>query len=1124
MDNKKLLTNQNMQMRIPVKSTTARRRIALLVAGVLLAGTLTAQTVTLNVKATPIQKVCKAIEKQTGYYFVYPKDLQEKASLVTMEVKNAGIQETLEKVFRGMNVSWKIIDKVITINTVAPKMEGPAEAALHDTLEVNGIVMTAANEYLVNASVTSMATKKTIVTNERGAFKLQGLRNNEEIMISYTGYKPQKIQAVSRRIMYIKLEISDNELDKVMVQAYGTTSRRLTTSSISSLSAKDIEKQAVTNVLLAMQTRMPGVDITQVGGAVSGPVKVEIRGRNSINPNFPSDPLYIIDGVPLTTLDVSSPTTIATSSNYISRGNDQNAMSPAGGQSPLYNINPFDIESVEVLKDADATAIYGSRAANGVILITTKKGKPGKTKLTLNMQQGVRFITRYWDFLNTSDYLAMRREAFRNDNIIPTALNAPDLFLWDTTRYTNWQKYSFGHMAKWSDVQLGISGGTAQTTYRLNAGYNNAGDISKTGSDQKASLSFNVNSHSSDQKFSWDFGANYVFSHTDAVNSPNLTTLAPNAPAIFDSTGNIDWNTWKGITAAESFSPLFYNYTGKTKVLGSKLTLSYTVLKGLTIRTNVGYNNTVVDQTDFRPKRAKNPFHANPPTGSAIFANSNSANWIVEPQAQYRGLIGAGSIDVLVGGTVQASVTTTLKAEGSGITNDALLQNINYATKVTNTNRRANYKYAGAFFRIGYNWRNKYILNVSGRRDGSSRFGPGKQYGNFGAVGAAWLASEEDWLHDVLPASVSLVKLRGSYGIVGSAPPYDYAYLSQWGNATTVLAPYNGISVLAPQILDNDNFHWEVKRNLEYGFTLGFLQDNLTLDVTHYRNRCNNQLVPFPIPDYTGFKSVLANQPANVQNSGWEFSVSAKPVNRKNFSWMITYNLSFNRNVLLSYPDFEHSPFYNRYRIGESLDNIYLYNYTGLDPLTGVRTYEDRNHDGIVGTSENLTLPNSKESDKYIAASRTPEYYGSLNNSITYKTLQLSFSLGYKKQKDAVSLGGGSGMTNLSVWAFERRWKNIGDMNAQYPRITNSPTPMDRVFGSSTGGYIDASFIRLQNIALHYALPPRLAKKIGMSGTTVGINTQNLFTLTRYKGQDPDVNSTSIPNTRVITATIGCSF
>ena len=1116
-------------MRIPVKSTTARRRFALLIVGMLFAGTLTAQTVTLSVKATPIQKVCKEIEKQTGYYFVYPKDLQDKANLVTVEVKNAGIQETLEKVFKGVNVTWKIIDKVITVNTVAQKPEKPADVELYtDTVELSGRVLNSQGESMANASIMAMTTKQTAVTDGRGSFKLKGLRNDEELMVSYTGYKGQKLKASQRHNLIIVLQVSEDELDKVIVQAYGTTSRRLTTSNIGSLSSREIEKQPVTNILLALQSRVPGVEVVQQNGFASAPVKVEIRGRNSINPGFSSDPLYIIDGVPLTILDVGGTSTAVNqsgSSNYVSWGFDQTKMSSSAGQSPLFNINPSDIESMEVLKDADATAIYGSRGANGVILINTKKGKAGKTKLDLNVQQGVSYITRYWELLGTSDYLAMRREAFKNDNIVPTVTNAPDLLLWDTTRYTNWQKYAYGGTGKYTNIQTAISGGNIQTTYRLNAGYNRSTDISTvSGSNQKATLAFNLNSRSADQKFRWAFAANYSFANINTATAPTVGTQAPNAPAAFDSTGNINWAGWKGVAnGAGSFSGLLTPYESKTKFLTGSLSLNYTIAKGLTVQTNFGYNNGDANQTRYTTIRSQDPSATTKPTGTAKFGNTRTSSWIVEPQIEYNGLIGAGKINVLVGGTVQSNVTNSLTVTGEGITNDALLKSISYATVITSVNRAGNYKYAGGFARLGYNWRNKYLFNLNGRRDGSSRFGPGKQFGNFGSIGAAWVLSEEDWLRKALPAAISFVKLRGSYGLTGSDGVGDYAYLSQWGNASPVVSAYNGISVLLPQLLENDNFQWQVNKKLEGAINLGFLQDQLNLEVAYYRNRCNNQLVNYPIPGYTGFKTVVANRPANVQNSGLEFQLDAKPINRKNFSWSVTYMLSLNRNKLISYPDFEHSPFYTRYRIGESLDNVYLLNYTGLDPLTGVRTYEDRNHDGQISIDASLP-PGSPQSDQYIGINRAPKYYGSLVNNFMYKGLRLSFALAYKKRQATAVFGTPGGIGNIPVWSYENRWKHIGDVDAQYQRLTTNALNSDRLLASSNGNYTDASFIRLQNIALTYALPARMVKKAGMGSAVLSVNTQGIFVLTRYKGVDPEVTAGSMPTSRTITAGISCSF
>lgn len=1090
------------------------------------------QTVTLSVSNMPLEKVCDQIEQQTGYYFVYAKTRNEQNHLISIHLKNANINDALRSLFAGLPFTYQVIDKVVVVNTIGqarPEETGPLPA---DTLMIKGRVINVQGEALVNASVVSVRTKIAAQTNEKGEFLLKGLLPEDELRVSYIGYKTLTVKVGHRNLVTAVMEITNNELDKMVVQAYGATSRRFTTSNIGVVSGEEIRKQPVMDPLLALSGRVAGLIIQPLDGNESGQIKVEIRGRNGINPLFSSDPLYIIDGVPLTVLDVAAPKVPFGSTTAVSFGFDQTKLSPAGGQNPLYSLNPADIESIEVLKDADATAIYGSRGANGVILITTRKGRPGKSRLDLNASQGLNFVTRTWDMLKTPQYLAMRREAFKNDGITPTAAPgagfAPDLLIWDTTRYTDWQKFFWGGTGKWTDVQVGLSGGNAQTTYRLAGGYRRSTDItSVSGANQKLSLSFNLNNTSLNQRLRVSFSANYSFADVNLIDLSANATLPPDAPAVFDSKGNLNYAPWDAAGLYFPFAGLLCPYEGKTSFLTSNLNLNYTLVKGLAAKATLGYNNTLMNQTMFIPIASKDPVSTVKPVGYASFGNSQVHNWIIEPQLEYNGIVGGGALNILFGGTLQSNTTEGILTTGSGYTNDALLHSISNAPIVTSTDNYGMYKYTGVFGRVGYNWDRKYILNLNARRDGSSRFGAGKQFGNFASAGAAWIISEEQLVRRILPRSVSFIKLRGSYGITGSDAVGDYKYLSQWGNGAPALATYDGISPLSAQIEPNPNFHWQVNKKLEMALDLGFLEDRINLEAAYYRDRCDNQLVGLPISSFTGFTSVVANSPANVQNDGLEFLLNAKIVNGKKFSWSVDFNIGHNRNKLLAYPHFDQSTYYTTFKIGQSLDNRYLFHYTGINPLTGQYTYTDWNHDGIIKDNESVP-PGTGTDDRYIAVNLAPEFDGGLNSHFTYKNWQVSLFFHFSKRNGsnalAIDAPSTSQIKNTSTWEYDHRWTYPGQL-ADAPKLTTQSSLAAGNFTTSDGSITDASFIRLKTVAIGWSLPAQWAKKAGIGGLSVNVNAQNIFVFTKYKGADPETNNFgSMPPARTITAGISCSF
>ncbi|HEX9511264.1 MAG TPA: SusC/RagA family TonB-linked outer membrane protein [Puia sp.] len=1077
------------------------------------------QKVSISGKDLPLEKVFTIIKKQTGYVFFYDYSIFQGTKNVTLDLKDADIEDVMRACLRGQDLDFSITNKTISITRREEKKMESADPGPQKTVKATGIVMTEAGTPLLGASVTIKETGKSILTNEKGGFSFSAVAVNSVLVFSYIGYTSHQVVVKEDQLqIQVYLVVAVNELDKAVVQAYGTTSRRLSTGNIVRVGAEEIAKQPVMNPLLALQGQVTGLEVTPVSGYASGKIKIELRGRNSIMNNTTSDPLYIIDGVPLTILELNGAQYSTGSSGFIQNGLN----GPTGGQSPFFSLNPLDIESIEVLKDADATAIYGSRAANGVILITTKKGKAGRTQFNLNVSQGISAVTRHWDMLNTHQYLQMRREAFKNTGQTITPGNAPDILVWDTTRYTDWQKYLWGNTGKWTDVQTALSGGDARTVFRIAAGYRRQTDITTvSGANQNASVSFNLTHHNLNQKFSVSFTTFYSYAETNMIDISNLATLPPDAPPVFDRKGNLNYAEWDAKVGSFPFGSILQPYDSKTNFLTSNLVFNYNIFRTFVIRTNIGYNNAQANQTSFVPIASQDP--AANPTGFANFGKNSNHNWIIEPQAEYNGIIGKGKFNVLLGCSAQQTTTEGQQVNGRGYTNDALLRTISNAPSLFANDNYGQYKYAALFGRIAYNWENKYILDLNARRDGSSRFGPGNQFGNFGSVGAAWILSEESWIKKNLPSFFSFIKLRGSYGTTGGDAVGDYAYLSRWSGNN--LPTYQGISPLVSLQHANIDYHWQVNRKLEGAMDLGFLKDRITLNIAYYRNRCDNQLVAFPTAEFTGFTSVVANSPANVENTGWEFMMNARIINTKNFSWTINFNTSINHNKLLSYPNLELSPYYNLYKIGQPLNLTWLLHLTGVDPQTGQYTYQDRNHDGAITTDYSVP-PGTGDDDRYVY-NLSPKFIGGLGNSFSYKKLTISFLLYFKKQSGANALLAGNlpgSMHNQPVYVYQNRWQKPGDIT-NVARVTTSSSTSDSYFSSSDGYLTDASFIRLSNLSISYSLPQSMVTKLGMVNLNLFLNTNNIFTITKYKGLDPETqNFGDMPPARTIVAGFNCNF
>lgn len=1076
--------------------------------------------VTLDMKNAPLADVFKKIRKQTGYNFLCQVAWLEKAHNVDIQVKNVSLKEALDVCFKDQPLSYMLTGTtvVVGLKTEQPKTNQPTQSAT----DIKGRVINGQGEPLAGANIFVKRTGKGTIADEKGNFSLSNVEGDDIITVSYVGYQTQSIKVNSSTNLILTLSIANNELDETIIQAYGTTTRRLATGNISKVSASEIEKQPGMNVLLALQGRVPGLDVTQVNGFASAPIKVELRGRSTIDPKFTADPLYIIDGVPLTVLEVSGRSSYANGSYGFLQGNNAG---PAGGQSPLFSINPADIESIEVLKDADATAIYGSRGANGVILITTKKGKAGKNRFDLNVQEGLSRVTRFYKLLNTQQYLAMRREAVNNDGfgafLTPAfASYFYDLVLWDTTRYTDWQKELYGGTGKNLNVQAGLSGGDVHNTYRLGAGYTRNTNITTvSGADQRASFSMNLVHRSNDEKFKISLSGIYSFTQSDMINLPGAITYAPDAPPIYDSAGNLNYAGWGGNTnnttarGSYPFAGLKQPYTSKTNLLTSNLIFNYKPIKELEFNLSLGYNASQANQQQLSLIASKDPITN--PTGSASFGYNTNKNWIIEPQASYGVILGKGRLNALLGASVQQTNTNGFSVSGSGYTNDALIKTIAAAATVTNNENYGEYKYAAVFGRVNYIWDNKYILNLSTRRDGSSRFGEANRYANFGAIGAGWIITEEKWMKRFSPV-LSFAKLRVSYGTTGSDAIGDYAYLTRWTSNNT--QPYLGSPSLMPIQHANPDFQWQVNKKLEGAIDLGFFSDRVNLSVSHYRNKCGNQLISYPTAAFTGFSSVSANSLALVDNSGWEFSLSAKIINSKNFSWSLTGNIATNKNKLVSYPNFELSPFYYDYEIGKPLNIKKLLKYTGVDPQTGTYTYFDKNKDGTQDLYDRYTY------------SLNPGFFGGVGTEFDYKNFGLSMYFNIRKQigmngsPAALDQYPGAINVNMPV-AVLNHWRKAGDV-AEFARYTQLKTnTTDFYYRYSDQLYQDASFIRLQNLTLVYNLPSAYVKKIRMQNCKLYAIASNLFLVTKYKGIDPETQSFgNLPPAKTIIVGINFNF
>jgi TonB-dependent starch-binding outer membrane protein SusC len=1021
----------------------------------------------------------------------------------------------------GLGAKLKKMRKLLLLAMLCPFL------SMCQPITVKGKIINEQGEPVAGATITIKPVNSlSSVVNQlssdpKGKFTAPNMRLNDTLIVTAVGYETafETLDYTSRNQITIILKRKTAALDDVVVIAYGTTTRRLATGSISSLSAEQISRQPVSNPLSALQGRIPGLEISQTNGLPGAAIKIQLRGRTAIDPGLSAaDPLIIIDGVPFA-LGNSFLGTLSSAA-----GNPGTAAARAGGLSPLNMIDPASIQSIEVLKDADATAIYGSRGAAGVILITTKKAAAGASRGSASFYTGFGRPARMVRLLSPAQYRTMRYEALANDGLTPSVSNAPDLLLWDSTRNTNFQDLLLGKTARNTDAQLSLSGGNARTQFLLGTGYHHESTVFPGNlGNRRASVHLSLQH----QPLSGRYGLSLTAAFSGGKNNiiardlSAAAVLPPNFPSLFDDQGNLKWSE-RGVNFStlgldNPMAYLLQRYSLKSDNLLANAQLWFMPFSGFTIRTSLGYNTLFTDEVSLRPKASLNPQSS--AGGAASFSNGNTRSYILEPQLAYKAAWGSGKLDVLAGASLQDALFKSLGTEAEGYTSDLLLGSVEAAASVTSSNSLTQYRYAALFGRINYNWKEKYIINLSGRRDGSSRFGPGRQLASFGAVGAAWIFSSEKWGHRL--SLLSFGKLRASYGSSGNDQIGDYKYLDSW---TATNSPYNGLAGLRPSRLFNPGYSWQVSRKLEAALDLGFFSNRLLLSAAWYRNRSSNQLVNYPLPVQTGFTSIVLNLPALVQNTGLEISVTSKNIEARNLSWSSSFTVSVPRNKLVSFPGLASSSYANNYVEGEPLTVIYRYKFLGVDPATGVYSFLDPNGDSILNNS-----------DRVVLGSLSPKFYGGFGNDISYRSWVFSCFFEFRKTLGLnylASLTGsnipGFAPLNQPVAVWER-WQHPGDAAAVQRFIGKSGNPAYTAAASympaSNGVYSDASFIRLKNISLAYELPGAWLQKRGLQNARLYINAQNLLTFTRYKGADPETqNFLTLPPMRTIVAGFQLTF
>jgi TonB-linked SusC/RagA family outer membrane protein len=976
--------------------------------------------------------------------------------------------------------------------------------------KITGKVTNEKGETLPGVNVVVKGTKISTQTGLDGNFTIEA-PDNAVLIVTYVGFLKQEVTVNGRTVLNIVLKDDTTQLNEIVVVGYETVRKREVTGSVSRISGAAVKNSPAASVESAFQGKLAGVQVQQSSGQPGSAIQVRVRGFSSIGAG--SDPLYIIDGVP----------TKSGSFGSLAIGPDR--YDGNVGTNALGDLNPNDIQSIEVLKDASEAAIYGARASNGVVLITTKKGKKGPTKFNVELYSGDQSITRTLPLLNKEEFLKVSEDMVRNAGMPVTRPNlvytsAP----LSQDGNTNWQDQIFRN-AKVSSFNVSARGGSDDVTYSASLGYfDQDGIIVNTGY-KRASSRFNLDFKAND-KLNLGVNMAYSFSYrkgTDEGPRQNgvIYRGLRNVPTqeVYDSQGNynpgIPFSPNVRQVAEES---IFDTRTNRTNV---NVFANYQLTKGLTFRTNLAADVLSLRQDNFFPGTLA--FSNN---RESVASHSQDVGWINENVLNYKTTINSNHHVGLLGGiSFQRNRTELLVARANNAATDAVYTVNAGATLLQASSSITTNSIASYFGKAKYDYKGKYFLAATARVDGSSRFGSGNKYGTFPSVSAAWDVSQEDfWKSSV----IDNLKFRTSWGQTGNQNIDNFVaqglYLPGYNYAGTA-----GIAT-APNGLPNSGLTWETTTQANTGVDLSLFGGRLSLSADYWTKNTKDLLFQVALPNTSGYESIVTNI-GEVENKGIDFQLGATILKKGDFSWNSDFNISFMNNKVKKLPGGNDIQQTERYlfggvigilREGESLGSFYLYQSNGVfstsaeaaaagyidkistvnggQPQAGDARWVDQNGDGVINTK-----------DKIIAGNPIPKFTGGFNNTFKYKGLSLEAFFQFSEGNDVFNLFRGDlarGYRTNYLKETLNAWKQEGDITNVPRNVLNDPANNTEpvVFRPSTRFLEDGSFIKLKTVTLTYDFPSSLLEKLKLSDLKIYVKGTNLLTLTKYTGFDPEVS------------------
>lgn len=1099
-----------------MKSLILRMKCTVLIFLLCIQGSFAAFSQKITVKANPmsLEQVLDLVRKQSGYQVLYNTETIKQVGAIYADLQNVELNVALDRMLQGTRLSYQIKESTILI---VPK----AESSILQQQTINGRVVNVLGTALEGVTVRILRQQQNAVTttNSNGDFSMELESPNSILQFTAIGYQTLEIPAIQLESI-ITLQESITALDDIVVTGYQTQKRRSITGSMASVKGADIQNMAVQSLDKAIQGRAAGVLIQTATGVPGGAVRVNIRGVGSINAG--TEPMYIVDGVQLNSDETSG----RTSTNA------------------LAFINPNDIESIEILKDAAAAAIYGAQAANGVVLITTKKGQAGRTNFSVNYYEGASRQIKNMNVLSSQDAINLRKETLMNQD---PSLNAnvalaqaltdlgvrPDMTDEEIASLTtyDWQSEAF-KPGQVRNVEFSASGGQNKTGFYLSGAYNKH-DGNVTNVDfERGTFRMRLNQEVS-SVFSFETGANLSFvtqngntgswGNTSGVASPQYTAsyMPPTVP-IYNPDGT--FNAYEGMPGT-GFNPIQAatvdeNIVRQRALIGH-FSGSFNIVEGLTFRSFYGIDYRFIRADYYRDPRTPN---GAPWNGYLIDDNTENINFNTSQTLHYNRDFGGGhSINGLLGAEYRADSREYESARANNFPTYQFRTNQSAAEPYSVTGSWSGSKRLGFFGQVNYDFDNKFFVSAVARYDGSSRFGVNNRFGFFPGISAGYDISQEPFFQ---AGWVNQLKLRAGYGVVGNDQISNVSSRGFYQGGTR----YNENAALRLQTLANPNLGWERNASTNLGVDFDLFGNRLFGTVEVYRRNSHHLLLNKPLPQTSGFSNVDDNL-GRVQNQGVEIDLNSVNINKGNFRWTTNFNISFLQNEVKELYDGLES-ISNTIRVGYPLMIYYRPRYAGVNSSNGRPMWYDKNGDiTYLPTAED----NVPTKDGWLS-----DYFGGLSNTFSYKGFDLStlfhFDMGrtientmYLVWYNVMSNPGRNTLQEL----YDDRWIQPGQITYVARPIGGGAEQNSSSRQSSSDLFLhDASFIRLREVTLGYRFEPELLSRIKVNQARVYVTAVNLYTWTKWVGYDPEFavggnvanNQGIVPQTMSITAGVQLSF